>query len=1233
MLELDPALAGIWVQYGHSLKEQGLVVDAEDAYRRALSLEGNNFDTCLHLGHVLKVQGKYIEALNVLEAGLRLNSDETRLKTEFEDIRSLMERERAQHRLEENIETVGGDEIVSGYNRILKAFGDESTVRSLDEVAKHVGISKRALDIFDHEYYFVSNKGPDLPDLTSERASCLYHFGKTGIDHLRAIGFGYEFDEGFYKKTYLNGEARDSRSAYRHWLRRGLIEQMWPNAKKFAESLLGPAAESIEHLDLDYYASKRGHAIEQWGWANALRDFIEIGVLDHSLSNIINRENIFVFIAVADRFARSGNDDAALSIYDRVLRVEPDNIHTLHKSSDVLIRKECFQAAARNLDTVIKSSSPSPWAFLNLAHCEAKLGRLDESLEITRRAMQAFPGDYSMRERFWRQAQSLTEHTWQDAEAVAEASGFAAAQRKIYDTHKHLSLMTAPKKPAAPKPVKAVALYANRHLPQCTFYRVDQKAEQLKNAGFEVRIFDQDHGLHDFMGEAHKFQAAIFYRVPALPDIVRAINYAKSLGIATFYEIDDQIFDGDLYPPPFENYAGMVTRNDYRGLALGVPLFRVALEMCDFAIGSTPALVSQLERCAPGKRVYMHRNGLDSRHRRVYLGAEPRYDNDKVTVFYGSGTKAHKEDFNDLIEPALIAAHKSYPGKIRLLVCGYIPDVYRLRASGVEIVEIPGMLEAENFWTLLRSADINVAVLKPGKLTNTKSEIKWLEAAMLGIPSIVSRTQTYEEILTDREDGLLCSTLAEWESAFKYLISSPDTRQKIGSNALRKALARYSEEHMEHNIKAVLDDACARRQEKKKKRILIVNVFYPPQAIGGATRVVHDNVRDIVEDYSDEFELEVVCSVEGGDKPYLVRSYSLDGVRVHSITTPDRPDIDRVTVDPEMGATFGTLLDAINPDVIHFHCIQRLTLSVVNEAFTREIPYIVTVHDGWWISPNQFLLNDVTDKIEVFEYSKAMERITGSSIKEMTDAALMFSDKHAALKSAFKVASVSKSFAKIYEGTSLHNVVTIANGLPKIPHIERSRRDDHIVRIGFIGGISKHKGYNYARNSFINTKFRNISLIVIDHGAEPGSVRHECWGETPVEFRPKVKQSEIGNLFADMDVLLAPSIWPESFGLVTREANLCGVWVIASDRGAIGEDVIDGVNGFKIDVSSPESLVAVLSEIDANPERFLESPPRLENPRLSRAQAREIAALYREACLAFPSRADESCRRGDRAPR
>lgn len=66
-----PKDAGIWVQLGHALKENGDLAEAEQAYETAVSVAPNDADGYLHLGHVLKRQDKNIPALEAFRGASR----------------------------------------------------------------------------------------------------------------------------------------------------------------------------------------------------------------------------------------------------------------------------------------------------------------------------------------------------------------------------------------------------------------------------------------------------------------------------------------------------------------------------------------------------------------------------------------------------------------------------------------------------------------------------------------------------------------------------------------------------------------------------------------------------------------------------------------------------------------------------------------------------------------------------------------------------------------------------------------------------------------------------------------------------------------------------------------------------------------------------------------------------------------------------------------------------------
>jgi glycosyltransferase involved in cell wall biosynthesis len=383
-----------------------------------------------------------------------------------------------------------------------------------------------------------------------------------------------------------------------------------------------------------------------------------------------------------------------------------------------------------------------------------------------------------------------------------------------------------------------------------------------------------------------------------------------------------------------------------------------------------------------------------------------------------------------------------------------------------------------------------------------------------------------------------------------------------------------------------------------KARLLIVNVFYPPQDIGGATRVVQDNVRDLVRLYGDRYEIDVITTLEGGDRPHQVTCYARDGVRIWAVTAPDGVDV-MAFRDHRMADVFDRLLSRIQPDLVHLHCIQRLTASIVDTLRRRAVPYVITLHDGWWVSPNQFILSP-GGVLETYDF-------TGDATSDLPERARV---TKRSLDGAAAVLAVSDAFADLHRAAGLAQVETVENGVSALPELVRSTGPAGRVRLGHFGGASRHKGYELLRAAVHARRFDNIDLVILDHALPPGQSRQEVWNGTPVRFLPRQPLTQVGRLYGQIDVLLAPSVWPESYGLVTREALALGLWVVASDRGAIGQDVVEGENGFVVDVADHRALVACLARIDADPHRYTQPPATRSTLRPAAAQAKGLHTVY-----------------------
>ena len=114
---------------------------------------------------------------------------------------------------------------------------------------------------------------------------------------------------------------------------------------------------------------------------------------------------------------------------------------------------------------------------------------------------------------------------------------------------------------------------------------------------------------------------------------------------------------------------------------------------------------------------------------------------------------------------------------------------------------------------------------------------------------------------------------------------------------------------------------------------------------------------------------------------------------------------------------------------------------------------------------------------------------------------------------------------------------------------------------------------------------QNTELTVIDLFVS-GAARRETWGDTLVTFIPKLPADKMPQFYSNIDVLVAPSVWAESFGLITREAVLAGVWVVASNKGGLAEDITPGINGDVFSTDSLNELVSILKKLDKEPDLY-----------------------------------------------
>ena len=1058
------------------------------------------------------------------------------------------------------------------------------------------------VEAFDHEYYHAISSRSRADKLEHSRTACIEDFLQRGIENIAPMQRDLRFDAEFYAQEIEAEPHKEGVSAlYRHWLTVGLRKGISPNLCAFGRRKSGLEVPPCILEQLNIFSKAAGLPVGT-NKSTALEHLITSPRPGAAALSLSSDASVEFLASIADKQIIQGKGAQGEWLYWHILASRPGHGRTTLHLADLMQRAGRTDVSLC-LRKQITTRATSGWNHLNLADICLQDGLFEEAADYLISMPSSYDSDVDIASKRAAIARRAFHLIWDNISNHVSAYGIERTQDQL----RRVLQACTPRFSTAESNarVQRIALIGNDDLPQCKLYRVDQKAEQLRSAGYEVSIFSPHRDIDAFLNRIDDYQAAIFFRVAGFPSIIDAITAAAQHGVLTFYEIDDVVFDAAHFPPAYESYAGQISKAQYAIMACGVPLFEHAMSICDYGIASTASIANLMKKRVRTGQVFEHHNALSRPHAlaikenlvRSKVISPKSFDKRPVVLFYGSGTRAHKEDFHEILEPALAEIVRRYPGRVEVQLIGHFGQFNYLDLNQDPVSILEPVWDFEEYCSHLAGADINLSVLSESLLTDAKSEIKWMEAAMFAIPSVLSSTATHREVIDDGKTGILCRGTKEFIDALDKLVRSEDLRIQIGNNARNVALKNYSLQAMGENLAGMF--TALRPEGSGKKKLLVVNVFYPPQAIGGATRVVHDNVKDLHDRYGDEYEIDVICTLEGGTTPLEVKVYADSGVRVWAITAVGLEGGDMAPHDPRVAGVFERLLEKIQPDLVHFHCIQRLTASVVDVVRLLEIPYVITLHDAWWISPNQFVIDD-KGKTEVYDYSSS----NGSKLPDRARALLR------PLLGASRLLAVSESFADIYRQAGLSNVVTIENGVSPLRQRPKVPSHSGKLRLAHIGGATRHKGLHLLYNSLLANDYKNFELLLIDHSL-PAEVRiHEVWGTTNVTRTGKVPQDQVSDLYSKIDLLLAPSTWPESYGLVTREAMSQGVWVIASNIGAIGDDVVEGVNGFRVDVSDYSFLEDLLWRIDGDHTRYLSPPSEKASLRTASDQVDELVLLY-----------------------
>lgn len=328
-------------------------------------------------------------------------------------------------------------------------------------------------------------------------------------------------------------------------------------------------------------------------------------------------------------------------------------------------------------------------------------------------------------------------------------------------------------------------------------YRAFNQAEELNFHKIKTTVVNQNCPLLNFLAKSGDI--FIFARTFFTPRLKRFFQELKKQNKVVFFETDDLVFDikyiqdTDLFKK-----MTMLEKIQYHS-GVGEEILRDSfVKNC---VTSTEYLKNILEKY--NKKVFVSQNKISFQEEKLAQKIiaeknEIKEKSDFIKIGYFSGTPSHNKDFATII-PTIKNILKKY-SQVKLFLVGQLDAGDELNQFKDQLVFLP-FSPRKKYFQNLSEVDINLAPLVLNDpFCEAKSEIKFTEAGILGIPTVAIANQTFSQAITDGQNGFLAKNEKEWEEKISFLIENEIFRKNMGKKARVKVLRDFTNSQSHNEI-------------------------------------------------------------------------------------------------------------------------------------------------------------------------------------------------------------------------------------------------------------------------------------------------------------------------------------------------------------------------------------------------------------------------------------------------
>jgi glycosyltransferase involved in cell wall biosynthesis len=368
--------------------------------------------------------------------------------------------------------------------------------------------------------------------------------------------------------------------------------------------------------------------------------------------------------------------------------------------------------------------------------------------------------------------------------------------------------------------------------------------------------------------------------------------------------------------------------------------------------------------------------------------------------------------------------------------------------------------------------------------------------------------------------------------------------------------------------------------EGRPARIMMINLGYPPNTVGGTEVLVQSLARELARQGS---SVSVVSLSTSGDDgldddegvhAYFVAAHPMGIALLDPQRTPLKKFLWHALGELNMWSAgkLAPIIEREKPDIIHTHSLLGLSTSLWRVARVHGIPIVHTLHDYQLLCPRgtMFRADHPCDR-----QCKTCGWLTARRRRDsvIPDAVVGISE-----------CILRVHCAQGYFPNATRHVIPNGLGPPDNAtneNIRRPRGPAYPWRLGFIGRLHPIKGVGL----FIDALKELPSGTYVGKIAGRGNVEYEAQLKAraeghPIEFLGWIPPEKF---YSQIDLVVVPSLYNEPQGLVLLEAARKGIPVVYSNRGGLAEMGAAFPDFAAFDPAIPGSLGNALGALVAAP--------------------------------------------------